>query len=214
MNENAPIRIDPAAVTARERYHLLTSLIVPRPIAWVSTRSRDGVPNLGPFSYFAALSPSPMLVGISIGARDGEPKDSLVNIRETGAFCVNIVGESQLEAMNLSSGEYPPEIDEFELVGLPLAEAESVRAPYVATAPAVLECRLTKEVELDGAHHTLVIGMVTGIRLDDALEFEDGTMRVTAESLRPVGRLGGSAYDVVGEGGGIRSMPRPRAMKL
>lgn len=153
MNENAPIRIDPAAVTARERYHLLTSLIVPRPIAWVSTRSRDGVPNLGPFSYFAALSPSPMLVGISIGARDGEPKDSLVNIRETGAFCVNIVGESQLEAMNLSSGEYPPEIDEFELVGLPLAEAESVRAPYVATAPAVLECRLTKEVELDGAHH-------------------------------------------------------------
>lgn len=203
-------RVDPATVTARERYHLLTSLIVPRPIGWVSTRSRAGVPNLGAFSYFAALSPSPMLVGVSIGSRAGLPKDSLVNIRETGAFCVNVVGEAQLESMNLTSGEYPPEIDEFDLAGLPLAEAETVDAPLIANAPAVFECRLFKEVELEGAGHTLIIGEVTGVRLSAELEFEPGTMRVDPESWRPVGRMGGNGYVVVGEGGGRVELERPR----
>nr|MDQ3309251.1 flavin reductase [Gemmatimonadota bacterium] len=86
-----------AELSGRERYQLLTSLVVPRPIAWVSTRSEAGAPNLAPFSYFAALSSSPFLVGISIGTREGEPKDSLRNIRTTGAFCVNVVTEAQLE---------------------------------------------------------------------------------------------------------------------
>ncbi|NIQ58759.1 MAG: flavin reductase family protein, partial [Gammaproteobacteria bacterium] len=76
-----------------------TSLVVPRPIGWISTRSGEGVPNLAPFSYFAAISATPMLVSVSIGARRGEPKDTLRNIRETGAFCANIVTERHLEAM-------------------------------------------------------------------------------------------------------------------
>jgi len=186
--------IDPASVTNRERYHLMTSLIVPRPIGWVSTRSSQGVANLAPFSYFNALAATPMLVGVSIGHRRSVPKDTLNNIRDSGAFCINIVTEGQLEQMNLSSGEHPPEVDEFELAGLPLAEAEFVAAPYVANCPAVLECRVSQEVELQGGTASLVIGEVLRIRLSSELEMEEGTLRVTPASLRPVGRLGGDLY--------------------
>lgn len=195
-------------VSGRERYQLLTSLVVPRPIAWLSTRSADGRANLAPFSYFAALSPTPMLVGVSIGHRAGVPKDSLRNIRETGAFCVNVVTEGQLREMNETSGEWGPEVDEFERAGLPVAEAESVRAPYVASCPAVLECRLFREVELEGAANTLVIGEVLRVRLSEALETVPGTRFVDTGSLRPVGRLWGELYGLLGETPGL---PRPPA---
>lgn len=194
-------------VSGRERYQLLTSLVAPRPIAWLSTRSADGRANLAPFSYFAALSPTPMLVGVSIGHRAGEPKDSLRNIRETGAFCVNVVTEGQLREMNETSGEWGPEVNEFERAGLPAAEAESVSAPYVASCPAVLECRLFKEVELEGAANTLVIGEVLRVRLSEALEMVPGTHFVDTGSLRPVGRLWGELYGLIGETPGLSRPP-------
>jgi flavin reductase (DIM6/NTAB) family NADH-FMN oxidoreductase RutF len=136
--------LDTGALTPRERYQLLTSLVVPRPIAWVSTRSQAGQANLAPFSYFAALSATPFLVGVSVGSRAGAPKDTLRNVRETGAFCVNIATGPQLEQMNETSGEYGPEVDEFAHAGIALAESEVVWAPFVADCPAVLECRLFK----------------------------------------------------------------------
>lgn len=188
-----------AGLSGRERYQLLTSLVVPRPIAWVSTRSADGRRNLAPFSYFAALSATPFLVGVSVGHRGGAPKDTLRNARETGAFCVNVVTEGQLSVMNETSGEYPPEVDEFERAGLASAEAESVDAPYVAGCPAVLECRLFKEVELEGAPNTLLIGEVLGVRLSAALRLVEGTYFAHTESLRPVARLWGDLYSLVGE---------------
>jgi flavin reductase (DIM6/NTAB) family NADH-FMN oxidoreductase RutF len=203
--------LDTAAITARQRYELLTSLVVPRPIAWVSTRSAEGRPNLAPFSYFAALSPTPFLVGVSIGHRRGEPKDSLRNILATGCFCVNVATAGQLVEMNHTSGEYPPEIDEFAHAGLPLAEAESVDAPYVANAPAVLECRLFKHVELEGAANTLVIGEVLRVRLADSLPVKEGTLFVDTHALHPVGRLWGDWYALVGE---TPSIPRPPADAL
>jgi flavin reductase (DIM6/NTAB) family NADH-FMN oxidoreductase RutF len=182
--------IDPAEIGNRERYQLMTSLIVPRPIGWISTRSRAGVPNLAPFSYFNAVSATPMLLGVSIGHRRTLPKDTLINIRQTGSFCVNVVTEHQLEQMNLSSGEHPPEIDEFEVAGLQMAESSVVDAPYVADCPAVFECTLSQEVELKGGNASLVIGEVVRLRLDPGLEMEDGSLRVLPASLRPVGRLG------------------------
>ena len=100
--------LDTAALDNRGRYQLLTSLVVPRPIAWLSTRSAAGAPNLAPFSYFAALSATPFLVGVSIGSRAGQPKDSLRNIGETGAFCVNLATAPQLREMNESAGEWGP----------------------------------------------------------------------------------------------------------
>src|SRR3954447_5712904 len=90
--------LDPSVLPARARYQLLTSLVVPRPIAWVSSRSAAGQPNLAPFSYFAALSATPLLVGVSIGHRRGVPKDTLRNVRESGAFCVNLATEARLSA--------------------------------------------------------------------------------------------------------------------
>jgi flavin reductase (DIM6/NTAB) family NADH-FMN oxidoreductase RutF len=192
------LMIDTSRIGGRERYQLLTSLVVPRPIGWLSTRSGAGVPNLAPFSYFAALSATPMLVGISIGSRGVIPKDSLLNIRDIGGFCVNIVTERQLTAMNDSAGEHGPEVDEFEVAGLPMAEAERVGAPYVENCPAVFECRLFKEVELGGTANTLVIGEVLAVRLHPELHFAPGTHLVDPEALRPVGRLGGEFYAPLG----------------
>lgn len=204
----AAMVLDTAAISAGERYQLLTSLVVPRPIGWISTRSAEGAPNLAPFSYFAAISPTPMLVAVSIGSRRGEPKDTLRNIRETGEFCANIVTERRLRSMVATSGEYPPDVDEFVVAGVPMAGAARVAAPYVADAPAVLECRLFKEVPLEGSANTLVIGEVVAVRLSEELEFEPGTRLVTAASLRPVGRMGGERY---APPGAIVEVPRPPA---
>jgi len=197
---------DPGALTGRERYQLLTSLVVPRPIGWISTWGADGVANLAPFSYFAALSASPLLVGVSVGHRAHAPKDTLVNMRARGAFCVNVVSADLLEAMNATSADVPPDVDEFGLAGLERAVSPVVDAPYVAAAPGVLECRVTQEVDLHGAPNTLVIGEVVGIRVADALPFQEGTLAVDPEALRPVGRLFGSGYALPGE---VRFIPRP-----
>jgi flavin reductase (DIM6/NTAB) family NADH-FMN oxidoreductase RutF len=199
--------LDPGALTGRQRYQLLTSLVVPRPVAWVSTRSQAGAANLAPFSYFAALSATPFLVGVSVGSRAGAPKDTLRNARETGAFCVNIATEGQLEAMNETSGEYGPEVDEFARAGLERAEAGSVAAPYVADCPAVLECRLAQEVPLEGSTNTLLIGEVLSIRLASSLALHPDSYFVEHDSLRPVARLWGDHYALLGA---IRTLSRPR----
>jgi flavin reductase (DIM6/NTAB) family NADH-FMN oxidoreductase RutF len=195
----------------RQRYRLLTSLVVPRPIGWLGTRSASTGPNLAPFSYFNGLSAATMLVGASIGQRAGAGgervwKDTLLNIRETEAFSVNIVTERHLEAMVRSSGEWPRGTDEFGKAKLVAAQCEAVDAPYVADAPAVLECRLFKVVDLD-APNTLVIGQVMAVRIAPSVALEKETMNVEVESLRPVGRLGLDQYTLLGE---IRRMVRPR----
>lgn len=194
-------------LSGRQRYRLLTSLVVPRPIGWISTRSRAGVDNLAPFSYFNGLSASPMLVGASIGHRRGTAKDTLANIRETGEFAVNLVAEKHLEAMVRTSGDWPADVSEFEAAGLEAVEAARVKAPVVADAAAVLECRLFREVELGDAPNTLVIGQVVAVRLGPALEYDPDSFHVDVRSLRPVGRLGLDEYTLLGE---RRHVPRPR----
>ena len=201
------VAIDTEALDPRRRYQLLTSLVVPRPIGWVSTWSEEDVPNLAPFSYFAALSSSPMLVGVSVGIRRDGPKDTLVNIRRTDAFCVNVVGESLLDKMNATSANVPHGVDEFDLAGLECGAAHTVRAPYVVASPAVLECLVSQEVELEGGHNVLVIGRVVGVLLDPSLAPDGEDLSVDPQRLRPVGRLGRSAYAIPGE---VRSIPRPR----
>lgn len=188
-----------AALSGRDRYQLLTSLVVPRPIAWVSTRSPGGARNLAPFSYFAAVSATPFLVSVSIGSRAGVDKDTLRNIRDTGAFCINLATEPQLAQINETAGEWGPEVDEFERAGLHSAEAESVDAPYVVSAPGVLECRVFKIVELEGSPNTLVIGEVLRIRLSDDVPLVPGTHFADSAALRPVARLWGDLYNTLGD---------------
>lgn len=184
---------------ARERHQLLTSLVVPRPIGWISTYDGAGGANLAPFSYFNALASSPMLVGLSIGYRRDGPKDSLRNVRASAAFCVNVVTEGQLAAMNETAGEFGPEVDEFEHAGLAMAPGEHVRAPYVADCPAVMECSLDRVVELGEVPNALVVGRVEAVRLSSRLRTVPGTRYVDTASLRPVGRLHGRAYGLLGE---------------
>jgi flavin reductase (DIM6/NTAB) family NADH-FMN oxidoreductase RutF len=189
----------------RQRYRLLTSLVVPRPIGWIGTRSRDGTANLAPFSYFNALSATPMLIGASVGRRRvrgadaPEPKDTLRNVEDTGAFSVSIVDERHLEAMVRTSGDWPPGISEFDAADLALAECAAISAPYVADAAATLECRLFRLVDLGDAPNTLVIGEVVAVRLGPELRVDPDTLHVDVTSLRPVGRLGRDEYGLLGE---------------
>lgn len=182
------------------------AIVTPRPIGWISTRGADGRDNLAPYSFFNAVSYVPPQVMFSSTAakpdRDGT-KDSVANIRETGVFAVNVVEYAMREAMNLTSGAYPAEVDEFELAGIARAECETIACSRVAGAPAVLECRLSQVVKLLGAANHLVIGEVTGVHMrDDCMV--DGLFDITR--FRPVARLGYRDYTSVSE---VFSMTRP-----
>lgn len=197
------MQYDPRAMQTNEIYRLMISLVVPRPIAFVSTVSPEGRLNLAPFSYFNAISSKPAYIAITYTHRPDDPKDTLRNIRETGEFVVNVVSEELLEPMVKTSGEYPSGIDEFELAGLTARPSRLVKPPAVAESPAHLECRF--EHEMTFGNGTLVVGEVIAIDVDDAM-FTDGY--VDAMKLRPVGRLAGEFYSLTRE---IARAARPKA---
>ncbi len=173
------------------------AIVTPRPIGWISTRGGDGSENLAPYSFFNAIAyVPPQVMFASTGAKSDRAgtKDSLANIRETGVFCVNVVAEAMIDAMNASSGGWPRETDEFELAGLARVECETIPCSRVAGAPAALECRASQIVQLAGAANFLVIAEVTGIHLrDDCLS--EGIFDITR--YNPVARLGYRDYTVV-----------------
>lgn len=207
MKSVASTVLETRRLSGQERYQLLTSLVVPRPIGWISSYSASGARNLAPFSYFAALSATPMYLGVSVGHRRLGPKDTLANVRTARAFCVNVVTGRHLEAMNATSADFPPEVDEFVKAGIAAADADHVYAPYVADCPAVLECALLKEVELEGAPNTLLIAEVMAVRLAPELGGELGDRSVPPALLGPIGRLGSADYALPGE---VLHLPRPR----
>ncbi|VAW17907.1 Nitrilotriacetate monooxygenase component B [hydrothermal vent metagenome] len=171
------------------------ALVGPRPIGWISTLGRDGIANLAPYSFFNAVADDPPVVMFSSSGA----KDSLRNAQATGEFVCNIVSYAQRDAMNASSANVPPGVDEFDLAGLAKAECRIVRAPRVAEAPAALECRTVKIVDLPGEGgqpnlYRVVFGLVVGIHIaDEALV--DGI--VDAVRLNQLARLGYQDYSVV-----------------
>ena len=175
------------------------ALIVPRPIGWISSRGSDGVDNLAPYSFFNGVAYTPPQVMFATTGtkpdRDGT-KDSLANIRETGVFCVNVVAQAMTDAMNASSATLPAEQSEFDHAGLERVECETIGCARVAGPPAALECRMSRIVEIEGAHNAICIGTVTGIHLDDAC-LVDGKFDITL--FRPLARLGYRDYAVVSE---------------
>ncbi|ARE41057.1 Nitrilotriacetate monooxygenase component B [Rhodovulum sp. P5] len=182
------------------------AIVTPRPIGWIATRGADGRDNLAPYSFFNAVAYTPPQVMFASTSakpdRDGT-KDSVANIRDTGVFCVNIVEHGACDAMNVTSGPWPREVDEFHQAGLAKADCETVDCPRVAGAPASLECRMTQIVELEGTSNFLVLGEVTGIHLrDDCLV--DGRFDVTR--FQPLARMGYRDYTVVRE---IFELKRP-----
>jgi flavin reductase (DIM6/NTAB) family NADH-FMN oxidoreductase RutF len=175
------------------------ALVVPRPIGWISSRSADGTDNLAPYSFFNAVAyVPPQVMFASTGQKPDRngTKDSVANIRETGVFCVNMVSRPLLDAMNASSGEWPRDVDEFNLSGLERIECQTIACARVAASPAALECTLTQIVQLPGAANFVVFGTVTGIHIrDDVLK--DGRMDIAR--AEPVSRLGYRDYALVGE---------------
>jgi flavin reductase (DIM6/NTAB) family NADH-FMN oxidoreductase RutF len=182
---------DFGALDASGRYRLLVALVTPRPIAFVSTRGRDGVDNAAPYSFFNVLGEDPPVVIVSIERRgDGRSKDSGRNILETGEFVVNMVDEALLERMHLCSVEHPPAVSEFAQAGLTPAPARTVAAPLVAEAPVSMECRLHTRVPF--AKRDLVIGEIVWLHVRDGL-VDPRTLRV-APDYAPVGRLYANLY--------------------
>jgi flavin reductase (DIM6/NTAB) family NADH-FMN oxidoreductase RutF len=182
------------------------ALVAPRPIGWISTVGAEGRVNLAPYSFFNAVADTPpMVIFSNAGSKAGETaaKDSVTNIRATGEFVCNVVPLALKDAMNLSSGEYHPDIDEFERAGLAKAPSLVVGPPRVAAAPAALECRLWRIVELPGAANVLVIGEVVGVHIADSV-IVDGKVDVTL--YQPLARLGYRDYAAVSE---VFALSRP-----
>jgi len=184
--------VDPQSTRHIDIYKLLIGSIVPRPIALVSTVSHDGIRNLAPFSFFTGISSKPALICFCPGPRPdgGLRKDTLENITRTKEFVVNIVSEEIAEAMNLTSGEYPPEVDEFAIAGLTAIPSDLVKPPRVAESHVNMECRLYLSIEfseLPGGGN-LVIGEVLRFHVDDRIV---ENFKIDPDQLRAVGRMGG-----------------------
>lgn len=185
---------DPAALGSAI-YPLLNSVVVPRPIAWVSTRSAAGVDNLAPHSFFTISSVQPPVVQFtSVGA-----KDSLRNAVETGEFVVCLTPVELLEQVNLTGTDFPPDVSEFDAVGLEREPSHLVAPPRVAASPVALECRLvgTKAFSEDqgGGGSTVVFGEVVWAAVDERV-LRDG--RPVIDELRPVARLGANEWSQIG----------------
>jgi flavin reductase (DIM6/NTAB) family NADH-FMN oxidoreductase RutF len=203
--ESKTVCINPDDLAAHEAYRLLISVVVPRPIAWVSTIGTDGVLNLAPFSFFNAVGGTPPTVMFSVGQRAGGAKDTLRNVQETGEFVVNIVDHALAEVMVQSSGEWAYEVDEFEVTGLETAPSVAVKAPRVARAPVAMEARVTQIVPVEGTDSTMVLGRVLCFHLREGLLRPNGL--VDATLLQPLARLGGNEYATLDQ---VFSMLRPR----
>ena len=182
--------IDPADLDPQSLYKLLIGSVVPRPIAWTSSVSREGTRNLAPFSFFTVASRQPPMLCVSVGPRttdDAPSKDTLSNIEETEEFVINIVSVHLSNKMHESSKNHPPEADEFEKAGLTPAPCEVVGAPRIEEAGVSMECTLDRVLPLGSDH--LVIGRMVRFHVRDEL-YQNG--RIDIAALDPLGRLAGN----------------------
>ena len=187
--------IDAATNDPKNIYKLMIGAIVPRPIAFVSSISADGIRNLAPFSFFTAVSANPPVICFSpmVRGADGTWKDTLRNIESTREFVVNIVSEDFSQQMNACSADFPPEVDEFSESGLTAVPSDLVKPPRVGESRICMECRLLRTVHVSDKPlgGSLVIGEVLRFHVADEL-FDE--FRIDADKLRPIGRMGGPTY--------------------
>lgn len=196
----ATMRYDMSALAPSERYKLMVNTITPRPIAWVVTTDAEGRRNAAPFSFFNGLTSEPPLVVLGITPDSARPgvamKDTLRAIKETGEFTVSVVHEANLEAMNVTAANAPPDIDEIELAGLACAASEHVKPPYIASAPAGFECRLWQLIE-PSPNAGIVIGEVLALHVEDRLVSEEnGRLRIDNPAMKLIGRTYGAGWYV------------------
>jgi flavin reductase (DIM6/NTAB) family NADH-FMN oxidoreductase RutF len=206
------VEFDPQAIDSAAMYKLLIGSVVPRPIAWVSSVDAEGVRNLAPFSYFMAITHDPPTVAFSSGPRGAEigggvrgKKDTLHNVEATREFVVNVVDDALAEAMNVTSGDYAADVDEFAKAGLAAAPSAKVKAPRVAAAPVSMECRLARIIPVGNLPHHLIMGEIVHVHVRDDV-FDPATGRLDMRRLKPVGRLAGHLYSHIHD---IFEMKRP-----
>ncbi|MHC4390491.1 MAG: flavin reductase family protein [Planctomycetota bacterium] len=183
----------------------MTSLILPRPIAFVTTVSPSGEVNLAPFSYFNAVCSSPPVISIAIGRRKGERKDTARNLFETGEAVVNVSTVALAEAVNKSAGDWPRGVDETEVCGLETAPSMVVRPPRLAASPINLECVLLKAIEEEPLTTTLFLLRVVQYHVAESVLNDQGA--IDARKFDPLGRLGHGQYAGLGE---VIAYDRPR----
>ncbi len=185
--------IDPKTIPVPIAYQVLTSVVIPRPIGFISSISNAGLVNLAPFSFFNAVCGEPPMVMFAPVNRNPS-KDTLINVRETGEFVVNIVSREIAEKMNLTAGDYPYGANEFEIAGLTAAPCEVVRPPRVLESPVNMECKVHQIIEVSsqswGGH--LILGEVVRFHVRDSIIDKD--MFVDPDKLHAVARLGGPSY--------------------
>jgi flavin reductase (DIM6/NTAB) family NADH-FMN oxidoreductase RutF len=190
------MKLNASDLDAKQAYKLMTAVVVPRPIAWVSTMSASGVTNLAPFSYFTSVSNKPPMLGINIGQEHGGRKDTARNILQTKEFVVNIGEFAQVEAMHASADHHPPEVSEIDLLGLKTLPSSFISVPRLAQAPVQMECRFDRMIPFGTAGSEFYVGEVLAFHVrDDLIE----NNRIDSVALDPICRLAGPFYAKLGE---------------
>ena len=193
--------IDPQKQSYKENYKLMIGSILPRPIAFVSTISKDGINNLAPFSFFNGITSNPPTICFSPARKrsDGSKKDTLVNIEDTKEFVVNVVTEDIVKQMNDTSEEHPSEVSEFDVSGLTPVPSRIVAPPRVQESPVSFECKLMQVIEIgppEPGGGFLIIGEIVLFHIKDELLYKG---RINTELLNPIGRLAGTEYTTLGK---------------
>jgi flavin reductase (DIM6/NTAB) family NADH-FMN oxidoreductase RutF len=185
---------DFANIDARERYKLMVSTIVPRPIAWVVTQDLQGKLNAAPFSFFNGFAGDPPVVGIGIGSHDpGRPKDTRQNISDTGQFVVNLVSEEARERMNITAIEFEREVSEPHEAGLATVASVHVKPPRLAESPVSMECELMQIVDL-GKESGLVLARILAMHVRDDLVLDPAKYHIDTPGLKLIGRMHGAGW--------------------
>ena len=190
------MRIDPAELGAERIYRLMTGIVVPRPIAWVTSLSAKGVLNLAPFSAFTFVSQKPPMLAISIGRKAGVWKDTAHNILDTGEYVIHIADTPLMQALHDSSVEHPPDVSEVEHLNLATVPSELIKVPRLAAPPVAMECRFRQCLEFGEAKSRLIVGEVVMFHVRDGL-VNNG--KVETRELDPIARIGGPRYASLGE---------------
>ncbi len=181
-------------------YKLLTGIIIPRPIGWISTIDRNGINNLAPFSYFNMVSHDPPCIMFSTARDNNKNKDTLNNVLSNGEFVVNLATLDTVESMNATSAAVPADVDEFELTNLTPMDSVFIKPKRVKESPIHLECEMIHHYFMDnnnGGGACIVIGKIKTIHIDDAILMENN--RINLEVYKPIARLAGSNYSTLGE---------------
>ena len=190
------MRIDPANLDAEKAYRLLTGIVVPRPIAWVTSLSATGVLNLAPFSAFTFVSPKPPMLAISVGRKGGTYKDTAQNILNNEEYVVHIADSSLMNAVHESSTEHPPDVSEVDELRLSTLPGERIKVPRLVAAPIAMECRFRQCLEFGETRSRLIVGEVLVFHIKDQL-LQNG--KIETEALDPIARIAGPRYARLGD---------------